>query len=205
MTSPTQKGEREEAEVCPTCGALPVDQVLDIHESCGGVDSRRHVSSGESASHREGQQQRSAGFAPGPHDTPSKGEREEALEAWSFPQLIEEYATAKSILTLSAERGAFENYPMQSRIVSELWGAIMSRLLSSSKAEVEMREALTPSGDTKAAYSGEFKFSITETFEDDDGDVVERSRDILVPWTTIKEIMAAIAARAALSPKEAGK
>jgi hypothetical protein len=80
MTSPTQKGEREEAEVCPTCGALPVDQVLDIHESCGGVDSRRHVSSGESASHREGQQQRSAGFAPGPHDTPSKGEREEALE-----------------------------------------------------------------------------------------------------------------------------
>lgn len=47
----------------------PEDGDDGITESCGGVDSRRHVSSGESESHREGQQQRSAGFAPGPHDT----------------------------------------------------------------------------------------------------------------------------------------
>jgi hypothetical protein len=111
-----------------------------------------------------------------------KTEREEALEAWSFPQLIEEYATAKSILTLSAERGAFENYPMQSRLVSELWGAIMSRLLSSSKAEGEMREALKQCAAPFLARGGQ---TLTVEFQ--------RRMDI------------AHEALAALSPKEDGK
>ena len=55
--------------------------------------------------------------------------------------------------------------------------------------------ALTPTGQTKAAYSGEFSFSITEF--DEGGDEV--SRDVMVPWVTIKEIMAAISDRAGLS------
>jgi hypothetical protein len=67
----------------------------------------------------------------------------------------------------------------------------------SSDAVREMREALTPSAETKAAYHGEFKFSVTVRDIDHDGDEFESHRDVLVPWTTIKEIMAAIAARAA--------
>lgn len=55
-----------------------------------------------------------------------------------------------------------------------------------------MREALEPSGDTKAAYMGEFKISLHRT--DEAGD--EYTEDVTVPWTTIKEIMAAIKARA---------
>lgn len=61
-----------------------------------------------------------------------------------------------------------------------------------------MREALTPSGDTKAAYMGEFSFNLTQV--DEFGD--ERSVKTYVPWTTIKEIMAAIRARSALNQQE---
>lgn len=55
-----------------------------------------------------------------------------------------------------------------------------------------MEEALTPSGSTKGAYMGEFSF--VETYFDEDGD--EQSQEILVPWTTIKDIMKAITRRA---------
>lgn len=55
-------------------------------------------------------------------------------------------------------------------------------------------EALTPSADTKAAYIGEFGFNIVD--RDEDGDEVYRN--VRVPWDTVKEIMAAILARAAL-------
>ena len=59
---------------------------------------------------------------------------------------------------------------------------------------LRLREALAPSGDTKASYMGEFSFSLTRTGECGD----EYSEKVYVPWTTIKEIMAAILARAAL-------
>jgi outer membrane protein TolC len=55
--------------------------------------------------------------------------------------------------------------------------------------------ALTPSAETKAAYMGEF--SIPFPIIDQDGDEVMLRPN--VPWTTIKEIMAAIRARAALT------
>lgn len=58
-------------------------------------------------------------------------------------------------------------------------------------------EALTPSGATKAAYHGEFKFT-TATHVDDDG--AEHSEKIAVPWTTVKAIMAAILNRAGVAP-----
>ena len=69
------------------------------------------------------------------------------------------------------------------------------------KAESEvkaLREALTPSDATKGEYSGEFSFNIPETREYGE----EFSRNVLVPWTTVKTIMAAILARAALAPRE---
>lgn len=67
-------------------------------------------------------------------------------------------------------------------------------------AEVErLREALTPSTDTKAAYIGEFSHRVTSI--SDDGE--EQYFDAAVPWPTIKEIMAAILARAALPEESA--
>jgi hypothetical protein len=56
----------------------------------------------------------------------------------------------------------------------------------------QLLEALTPSGETKAEYMGEFSMSFPEF--DDDGEEVTRT--INVPWVTIKEIMAAVRARA---------
>ncbi|NGO63984.1 hypothetical protein G6N76_09885 [Rhizobium daejeonense] len=55
-----------------------------------------------------------------------------------------------------------------------------------------LQEAMTPSGATKAAYIGEFSFDI----EDRDEDGEECLRNVVVPWTTVKEIMAAIRSRA---------
>ena len=57
-----------------------------------------------------------------------------------------------------------------------------------------LREALTPNEATKEAYMGEFYFSQT-MIGDDGNDVTVKTS---VPWTTVKEIMAAILARAAL-------
>ena len=60
-------------------------------------------------------------------------------------------------------------------------------------AEVaRLREALTPSAATKAAYIGEFKFQVEEIDEDGEG----HSVTFYVPWTTTKKIMAAIRERA---------
>lgn len=69
--------------------------------------------------------------------------------------------------------------------------------LDTARAEIErLTEAMTPSGDTKSAYMGEFSVRLPDV--DEDGN--EYTRSINVPWTTIKEIMAAIKARATLSP-----
>ncbi len=70
------------------------------------------------------------------------------------------------------------------------------------RAENErLTEALTPSGDTKAAYWGEFSFHREQRVEsdDDDDDDAWETVSLSVPWTVIKEIMAAIRARAALA------
>jgi len=66
------------------------------------------------------------------------------------------------------------------------------------------REALTPSGDTKAAYHGDFSWSEWETAYDEHGGIYEDETKRTVPWTTVKEIMAAIRARAALTPIQQG-
>ena len=65
------------------------------------------------------------------------------------------------------------------------------------RARVErLEEALTPSGDTKAEYISEFY----HTIELSHPGLGTEHRRISVPWTTIKEIMAAIHARAAADP-----
>jgi hypothetical protein len=66
------------------------------------------------------------------------------------------------------------------------------------EAKVErLREALTPSTDTKCAYSGEFHIDIHHVNEDGD-DVGARH---MVPWVTIKDIMKAIRTYAEPPPK----
>jgi hypothetical protein len=57
-----------------------------------------------------------------------------------------------------------------------------------------LREAVTPSAETKAAYHGEFQFNIE--YADEDGNSYWSPH--LVPWDQVKEIMASIAARATL-------
>ena len=63
-----------------------------------------------------------------------------------------------------------------------------------------LEAALTPSADTKAAYMGEIVLTIT--YRDDNGNELTRDKDL--PWTTIKEVMALIRARAALKQKDGG-
>jgi hypothetical protein len=73
-----------------------------------------------------------------------------------------------------------------------------------SAREAKLVEALTPSGDTKAAYMGEFSFPGVIRYENEDGEECEDAHKIPVPWTTIKEIMAAIRARAAIEERSSG-
>lgn len=62
-----------------------------------------------------------------------------------------------------------------------------------------LREALEPSGETKAAYIGEFSFdAMVPDIDDENDELVPMKVD--VPWTTIKEIMAAIVKRALENP-----
>lgn len=58
-----------------------------------------------------------------------------------------------------------------------------------------LREALTPSTATKIAYIGEFSFTVPD--RDEDGDEIYRK--VMIPWTSVKEIMRAISERAALA------
>lgn len=77
--------------------------------------------------------------------------------------------------------------------------ATLTTRAETAEAEVKrLREALTPSLDTKAAYGGEFKMSVELSTPRE----VEW-RSLMIPWTTIKEIMAAIRDRALL--KEQGE
>lgn len=64
----------------------------------------------------------------------------------------------------------------------------------------KLAEALTPSGGTKAAYIGEFTIAVERSVNEDEEADDEGDSDpydhISVPWTTIKQIMAAIRSRA---------
>jgi len=60
----------------------------------------------------------------------------------------------------------------------------------------KLTAALSPSGETKAAYMGEFSFTREACTEDGD----EFTDYIDVPWTTTKEIMKAIREYAAQEP-----
>lgn len=77
-------------------------------------------------------------------------------------------------------------------------GAALSRISSLEEEIKRQREAMTPSSSTKAAYMGEFSIAIErhinedEEVDDEAEGVPDPYEHVTVPWTTIKEIMAAI-------------
>jgi undecaprenyl pyrophosphate synthase len=75
------------------------------------------------------------------------------------------------------------------------WRKHLPAILTLKERVRRLEEALTPSGDTKAAYMGEFKF---DTIAWDDEEECEVRSSIYVPWDTVKEIMKAILARTSL-------
>jgi hypothetical protein len=79
--------------------------------------------------------------------------------------------------------------------------ALIAALEAIQGENARLREALTPSEGTKAAYIGEFSFSESVGAYDEAGYIVDHTETHIVPWTTIKEIMAAIRRRAATITK----
>lgn len=83
--------------------------------------------------------------------------------------------------------------------------AIKEAIVTRLRAENEtLREALEPSEETKYAYIGKFTIAVERIVNEDEepidgADVPDPYDHIQVPWTTIKQIMAAIRARATLS------
>lgn len=79
-------------------------------------------------------------------------------------------------------------------ITLEAEAATWRQMLTQSKAEnAKLREALTPSAETKAAYMSEV---VLETISDDDEDGLPVAVTRYVPWTAIKDTMKLIRARA---------
>ena len=102
-------------------------------------------------------------------------------------------------LSREVRRAGEECSALYTRLTAELVANVPAILALLPSPPVEdrgaaerLKEALTPSAATKAAYIGEFSFNVVD--RDEDGDEIYRS--VRVPWDTIKEIMAAIRARA---------
>lgn len=106
-----------------------------------------------------------------------------------------------TITTLRAEVERLQKLAVVSGALSLLrcqMDKVVAATARAEKAEAaltKVREALTPSTNTKAAFMGEFSIQFPETGEDGE----EYTRKINVPWTTIKEIMAAVRALASLT------
>jgi tryptophan 2,3-dioxygenase len=108
--------------------------------------------------------------------------REEALRRYhnSAPDL------ARALLEARAERDSIGT--MYATVAGE--NKALEAELAAAQAQIEaLRNALTPSGDTKAAYMGEIKDPETKR---------------MVSWTAIKMVMAMIAKRAALATATPG-
>lgn len=112
--------------------------------------------------------------------------------ATALQSLSAELAEAKRDNEALTNRAEVAEYKQQQAINEILPMALARATNAEAEAEARaMREALTPSGDTKAAYVGEFSMPVTLRLRHE-----EEVRRVEVPWTTIKEIMAAIKARA---------
>lgn len=91
-------------------------------------------------------------------------------------------------LILAALKAARHDYHTKTREADDA-------LASITRERDAMREALTPSADTKAAYIGEIKFSVCQGMDDDGCEIWG---DVTIPWDATKATMAMIAKYAAL-------
>jgi hypothetical protein len=135
------------------------------------------------------------------HMTWQAADRIEALEAKN--RLLEQSQAAHALAGLGVDVVAAYNSGL-----AALKAGCKEERLRAEKAETRieaLEAALTPSSDTKAAYHGEFSFLITVRVEDEEtSEPIDVKRKVMVPWNTIKEIMAAIRDRAALGEKKDG-
>lgn len=83
--------------------------------------------------------------------------------------------------------------------VSDMYFEAADRLAALIAERDSLMGSLEPSASTKQAYSGEFVFTRTERDEDGNEHMLRET----VPWTCIKQIMAAIRSRAVQSKDSA--
>lgn len=110
------------------------------------------------------------------------------------PDRVRHYIVPVGPIHRAAGRTGFQMFDGEKHLADAI---AKIRELETQQSGDGVREAMTPSAATKAAYSGEFKFDIPMLSED--GEV--HPHTVTVPWTTIKEIMAAIAKRDRLSDR----
>lgn len=101
------------------------------------------------------------------------------------------YGSQGFFMSLSGEKPAHKHH------LAEGIEELKTRSSKNWQGREMLREALTPSLETKQAYMGEFSIPFP-MLDEDGGEVIAK---VNVPWTTIKEIMAAVRARAALQEK----
>jgi hypothetical protein len=115
-----------------------------------------------------------------------KGERAALIEGRDMMGRLWAQEKARAEQAEARERALLASNDEERKALVE--NASLRHRLKAAEAEVaRLRAALTPSGDTKAAYMGEIKDPETKRH---------------VSWTAIKMIMAMIAARAALQTGE---
>jgi hypothetical protein len=93
------------------------------------------------------------------------------------------------------------------RISGATVACLATELLALRKRVEGLEGALTPTAATKAAYMGEFTIVVERMSDDMEPDdeaagAPDPYEHIQVPWTTIKEIMAAIRVFALATPKD---
>ena len=103
-------------------------------------------------------------------------------------------AYAEYIDRINAEKNALKERVRELEVQNGSLTEVVSKLHLSLSA---LENAVHPTAETKRAYMGEFKFNGPE-YTDENGQ--PRFDTHMVPWTTIKEIMAAIRGYAALTP-----
>lgn len=130
----------------------------------------------------------------------------DAFEAWYIADAKASCGINLTIADMLRARNG-DDYGKDRLALNSKWEGWRGCSIAAARERDGLREALTPSGDTKAAYSGEFKMRIIQTVFDECGELDEVATDIPVEWTTIKEIMAAISSRArqALASRAGGE
>lgn len=97
----------------------------------------------------------------------------------------------RAIARIAAERARADAAEARAAKYNEACNEFEDEIARLESEVKRLREALTPSSETKFAYIGEFMFKVGR-------------KNVAVPWDTIKDIMKFISARAALTGGDHG-